>query len=166
MTLEELVALPEYAGLVEARDYQAIAKALNEMVMVDNPEPQLQVAKPVQFIDELFAIILQDAGTDPDRFAADNAALAALDQHLQRGERLAKYFGLQFSGPIGAVTELASNKFGLTETTRSRIQARLAETIPDPDYREQIPSDSIAKQNGLGIVTARHVQGVVINADT
>ena len=143
---------PELQGL----SYAEIAAWLNERPMINNPESQPTINKPLSGVDELFQFVIGS----PTTFQQDMNALQTCAGFLQVGKAFSEYCGIPYGGPIAEVVVLLQNPvFNLSQTTADAVQARLAQTIPDPSWQAQIPGDSRAKLLGLsGVITAEQVQ--------
>lgn len=137
---------PELSSL--GQDYPAIAAWLNECSLIPNPSPQGQVPKPYTMA-ELFALI-----TDP----ADLAIVSQVADLLKAGQAIVQVTGIEFGSTPESVLATLQGQ-GLSQTASDAIAARMAETIPDPGWAENVPGE--ARRVALGIepiVTPEQVQ--------
>ena len=125
-------------------DYGAIAAWFNHTPLIPNPATQGDVPKPVASQYELFAIALLDPATE----AQNQVALEKIAGTIQIGNILSGHTGISNAGNLPGLVDLAET-FGMASATVQALRDRLAETIPDPNYQPQIPSEPRWQTLGL-----------------
>ena len=148
MNLKELI---ESEGLRDEPDYEAIARHLNKRPLIPNPNPRGDVPDPPT-MGQLQSKIASGANAQQD--LAVIGAIAAL---IKDGEALARYTGLKNEDSASALLPMMQ-AYGLSDGSVQAIQERLAQTMPDPDWAQEIKGPSLAEQNGLDIVRPDQVQ--------
>lgn len=141
---------------LQGKSYEEIAAWLNERPLINNPEPQVNVPKPLKGVDELFGLIMDE----PTTFEQDMAALGKCAAFLEIGKSFSEYCDIPYGGPLAEVVVLLQNPvFGLSNGTAEKVKTRLAEEIPDPNWQAQIEGSSRAQSLGLfPLVTAANIQ--------
>jgi hypothetical protein len=124
---------PEYLELVTAEDYPGLVNILNNKPLIDNPEPQQVISKPVTIIDLWQQITPQEgleiykiSNLKPD---IDNAIATNNLNNLQ------------------ILLAIASQIISAEST--QKLQALLLQTIPDPNYKSQMQGESVAEKLGF-----------------
>ena len=134
----------EHAENYDLSDYGAIATWFNHRPLIPNPATQEDVPKPVASQYELFAIALLDPATQ----AQNQAALEKIAGTIQIGNILSGHTGVSNDGNLPGLVDLAES-FGMASATVEALRDRLAETIPNPNYQEQIPGEPRWQTLGL-----------------
>ena len=127
-------------------DYGEIAAWFNHRPLIPNPATQGDVPKPVASQYELFTIALLDPATQ----AQNQAALEKIAGTIQIGNVLSGHTGISNDGNLPGLVDLAED-FGMASATVQVLRDRMAETIPDPSYQEQIPGEPRWQTLGLSL---------------
>lgn len=135
----------EYADLVAAQNYPAIAARLNQKPLIDNPTPQGKIPKPINILD-LFRCVTPQEGLEiykipnlkPD---IDHAIAGNLRDNLT------------------ALLAIASEVISVESATK--IQALLNEEISDPNHQSQILGQSRAEELDIYPVADEDVQAAL-----
>jgi hypothetical protein len=151
LTLRQLIEREDLTG----ESYDAIAATLNARPMVANPVTEApQIPKPLTSVDELFAIVFES-----ETFEQDLAAITKLAQVLSVGKVVSEYTGVPFVGDLDKVIMMMQSPvFNLSTASATAALARLNETMPDPSWQAQIPGQSLAAIEGLGVISPGDVQ--------
>ncbi len=129
------------------RSPQEIARLLTQRTLIPNPDPQTQVPKPID-VNTLMSLV-----SPATIAAADYNALRAIEEAADAGDRprLMRQFQVwQAKGWLTDPTEI------------SNIQAELAATIPDPNWKPQIPKQSpiervIGRNTGISVEEVQEI---------
>ena len=143
--LESELLSPEYAELVKAQNYPAIANKLNKKELVDNPEKQQTIPKPLTLI-ELFQQITPAE-------ALEIAKVPGIIDRIERAANENNRVGLQSLFFI--IGSLLSND------SKIKIEALLKQTELDPNYQPTILGESRTEKLGIYPVTDINVQEVL-----
>ena len=146
--LKEIIeSTPELSDL----DYPSIAAWFNDRPIVDNPEPQGQVQKPFS-VPELLGLLAEPQ---------DKAVIEQSMTLVKMGNDIADMIGRPNQHTAESLFSFFVGQ-GLSEASTAAISARMAETIPDPNYQAQIPG--LPRYETLeinGPVTPEQVQGAL-----
>lgn len=134
----------EYSVLRDTQNYQGIADALNTQPLIGNPQPQQQTPKRLTMIDIFTAI----TPTEARALYMIPGYRADVEKAVLSGDRQA----------LAMYIAIAGNDLG--NSSRTKLQALLAETEADPAWREKVQGQSRAQVLGLGQVQASDVQRV------
>ena len=115
------------AAMANASDYTGIANWFNARPLINNPEPQGTVPKPVKNIFEITNLLAGPA--EVATFTA-NVELLKLQPYLS---------GLVQFETSADINELCDSTQGLSDESKDAIKALCAQTILDPSYQAQIP---------------------------
>lgn len=137
----------KYSLLFAAQDYPALVDMLSLKPLIDNPEPQQVISKPVTIV-ELWQQITPQEGLEiykipnlkPD---IDNAIATNNLNDLQ------------------ILLAIASQV--ISSESVAKLQALLAQTILDPNYKPQIQGESIAESLGFEFIKESDVQSALNN---
>jgi hypothetical protein len=136
---------PEYADLVTAQNYPAIALLMNAKPSISNPEPQQNIPKPLNILSLWQQITPQEA--------LEVYKIPDLKSNIENAVDLNKRDSLE------ALIAIAS--LLVSEESKNKINALLAETIPDPNYKPFIEGQSIAQELGLELVFDFEIQAAL-----
>lgn len=136
---------PEYLDLMEKQDYPALANMLNQKSTISNPEPQVQIPKPITTID-LWQRITPQEGLEIYKISK---LKADIDAAIASNNRTS----------LAALFAITSQL--ISQTSKEKIESLLAETIPDPNYKSEIEGESIAEKLGLELVREDEIQSAL-----
>lgn len=127
--------IDNYAELVATQNYRAIADALNAPTVIDNPNEQGTIPKPIT-LKGVMALVQPAEMVQVYKQLPSyvNDLKTAIDNH-DRDYMAALLVIAVTAGVIGDETTLA-------------LQGELLATIPDPTWTETITGPSIAEENG------------------
>jgi hypothetical protein len=135
----------KYSELIAKQNYPAIALLLNQKPQTDNPEPQKNIPKPLKILD-LWQQITPEEGLEIYK-------IPDLKANIENAVDLNKRDSLE------ALIAIAS--LLVSEESKTKINALLAETIPDPNYKPFIVGESIAEELGLELVFDFEIQAAL-----
>ena len=137
------LANTEYADLVTAQNYPAIANLLNNRPLIANPDTQTEVPK-IPTIEEVATLVSPQEAFAVSETKTYDRVLDALQQR-------------NLTWIIGNTQTLLAGGV-LSQSSYDAIIAKLEETEPDPSYQSQIPGQSRAEDLGVYPVSASQVQ--------
>lgn len=153
MTLAELItqqaqADAQFAALVAAQDYPAIAATLNAPTVLDNPVTEPSTVPSPPTLKEIYASIpVAEAAAIYNKPGLSADIRNAIDS----GDP--EYLAMM----LAIVLEMQI----ISAQTATALSMLLQRTQPDPTWTATVAGPSIAQAAGLGTITAAMVQGAL-----
>ena len=144
-TIRQELKNSKYLQLVTSQDYPALAFALNEKPLIKNPQPQKEIPKPITIMDLWINITPQEGLELYEIPGLKNDVEGAIASNNRNS--------------LMALTAIAAQV--ISAESVKKIQALLAETILDPNYKTQVEGESLAEQFGLGFVEETEIQSAL-----
>jgi len=140
------LAKPQYAELMASQRYAEIADLLNAQPLKANPTPITNKPRRVSF-EEFIGVLT------PADVQLLYSTMPTWGEEYRRGQRAG---GRTRSRKLWN----GAKRLAFNAATITAIDALQNATEPDPNYRAQIPDDSIATKAGLPRIAASDVQAV------
>lgn len=136
---------PEYQELIIKQDYPRLAEILNKKPLIDNPESQKTISKPITTIG-LWQQITPQEGLEIYKIPA---LKPDINEAVASGDRQS----------LQALLAIASQI--LSPESVAKIQTLFSQKIPDPSYKARIQGESVAESLGLGFVREDEIQAAL-----